>query len=208
MTEDWYLSLYGERCRTTGFFRSLDYCHHLPDAIKEQWISNGRQRIKIAIIGCSTGQEAYSYSLTCHSLDIDYEVHGFDVHDDRLEKAQKGHYPTEEEVINTHPSLINKVTLRSTAGFIYQNITFHREILKNTLFFQHDISISPLSSPYNVVICTNVLGQPQRGGRENAIHHVVQAVTEGGICLVNYGDQSGTIPYGLSKKINGILEKI
>lgn len=180
-----YLKIYGERDGTTAFMRSL---HQLPQAERiftEDPLGKRNELIEIAVVGCSYGIEVYSYAALCETHGFaHYSVDGFDVHSDRLEVAKIGRYG-----LGWDTDLVLKDN-RIKRGLVFKGrdkaLHIKKDLKKRARFFHHDISLEPLPILYDVVVCTNVLGQEQRGGRENAMKNLMRSLKYGGLIVQNY----------------------
>ena len=133
--------------------------------------------------------EVYSYAMMCETQGFaSYKVDGCDVHRSRLDEAVRGIYPVTPE----SRFAIDDYRLR--AGLAHhllidgwQRIIVDESVRRKTRFFHHDISIERLPQSYDVIVCTNVLGQPQLGGVREAMVNMLRSLKEGGVVVQNYG---------------------
>lgn len=191
MDERIYRHLYGVRDGTTSFMRSLNAMPEIERIFTEDVLNKRDDLLEIAVVGCSSGMEVYSYAMLCETNGFtNYRVDGCDVYQERLEESRRGWYHiwwgTERALTDTRISkgLAYKAKHKKyRMNFIYVS----EEIKNRAKFFQHDISIEPLPTLYDIVICTNVLGQPQLGDRENAIKNLLKSLKYGGLVIQNYG---------------------
>lgn len=188
MDEATYLDLYGARDPTTTFLRSLHCFPQVERIFKEDLFGKKEGFLEIAVVGCSYGHEVYSYALLCEMNGFkNYQVDGYEVHAGRLSRAREGElWWGMAEVSSDHriqQALEKKLLLEDNRGIV----VIHEDLKRKTRFFPHDISFAPLPREYDVLVCTNVLGQVQRGGRENAIRNLLTSLRRGGLIIQNYG---------------------
>ena len=132
--------------------------------------------------------EAYSYAMICETNGFaNYRVDGYDVHPKRLEVGRRGwyHFGWATEIALTDPRIKRGLAFKEHK--YGQDVVFIDRLVRDkTKFFQHDISLSPLPRFYDLLVCTNVLRQVQRGGRQDAIENLLRSLKEGGLVIQNY----------------------
>lgn len=189
MDEETYIHRYGKRDGTTSFMRSLS---HLPGVINlftEDPLRRRGSLLEIAIVGCSVGMEVYSYAFLCETYGFfPYRVDGYDIHEERLRAGEEGVYPI---WWGTMPALDDERIKTGLARVDHgphgeEVIRIEDTVKRNVRFLSHDISRAPLPQCYDVVVCTNVLGQEQAGGRREAVGNLFYSVREGGVLVHNY----------------------
>ena len=195
MTEETFTQLYGERGGTTCFMRSFSDSPTQVDALfRQDRLGKRFGGLAVVVIGCSTGQEVYSYALMCEAYRFrDYAVEGCDVNSSAIKYARAGACFLNWE----GPGIFDEFAIpreyyqiegkAPDAGHDGRKVTIADHVRAHTQFFQHDISLEPLPKRYDVVVCNNVLGQPQRGGRDAAVRNVASAVKPEGVIISNHG---------------------
>ena len=105
-------------CHFTRFLRLPTQFEALSGPVLDVLLKNRtRKALKVTVMGCSAGAEAYSIASVLRNRhpDLVFTVYGYDIDSDCISKARSGRY-TPEEVLN------NEII---TSGFI--NATFDRE---------------------------------------------------------------------------------
>ncbi len=113
--------------------------------------------IKIWVIACSTGEEAYSITILLEEylqkkqLDIDYKVFATDIDNSVIDVATKGIY--NENIISEVPAnLLKKYFLKKKDK--YQIVP---NIRKKIIFSKHDVLQNPPFNKIDLVSCRNML---------------------------------------------------
>jgi two-component system, chemotaxis family, CheB/CheR fusion protein len=142
----------------TGFFRDPEafatltglmpelLSHHPPD-----------QPLRIWVVGCSTGEEAYSLAMlvleqiaTSH-LRLQLQIFATDVDEDALQVARAGVYP-ESVQADVTPDRLRQFFIRENGHF-----RVAQELRKVVIFSRHDVLHDPPFSRLDLVSCRNVL---------------------------------------------------
>jgi chemotaxis methyl-accepting protein methylase len=150
--------------------------------------------IRVASVGCSTGQEPYSLLLSNWENKDRLKIDGFDSNTSSLEKAIKGEYQIDlagitgeyQDVENlglANPKEAYVITEKVIAGRKAHFFNF-TDTLKRRVFFQnHDIFESPLPEKYDVILLLNVLMHYKPKGRERILHNIHESMEDGGWLL-------------------------
>ena len=186
--------IFGRQLDLTGFRRSVDQIKSLEAIFKDDLLGKKGSRIEIAIAGCSTGQEVYSYALLCAASGYqDFQVDGYDLYEDRLDEGRKRWYGiywgTETELLGDQylrEGLAVVATTEEVEDGTTQKIHFSERIRWSVAFYQHDFSLRPFPKQYDLIVATNVLHQRQSGGRENAVRNLLRSLKKGGLFVQNY----------------------
>lgn len=183
ISEKLYQQLYGERGGTTDFFRSAQQFPRVLTIFQEDTLKKRETGLEIIVIGCSTGEDAFSYALLCETNGFkNYQVHGCDVETDRLRAAENGIVRLNWET----SSIFSEFGILPELYEVdpdSKKVTIKPKIREKCAFFYHDISLEPVPKTYDLVVCTNVLCQSQLGEKHNAIQNVYAAVAPGGIVI-------------------------
>ncbi len=184
----------------TYFFRSFEQkgFHGLQEIILNDALQKREKPFSIAIAGCSTGEEVYSYAMLCSEHGFrEFKVHGYDVHETRIRTAKKGRCaPTP---FNTRRLENPKYLTSPDTYFRYDNgyIQITRELRAHTDFFVHDLTKSPLPQPYDLIICTAVMQHLiyQGDDARKAATHLVQSLKpQEGILAIDHTIQGRVDP--------------
>lgn len=142
----------------TQFFREPEAFEALATEVLPNLLQKkGENIIRIWVIGCATGEEAYSIGILlreqCHKLNRFPRIQIFatDIDNQALEVARQGKYP---ETIATHISSERLERFFVKIGDKYQIVTEIRELC---IFSAHDIIRDPPFSRIDMVSCRNVL---------------------------------------------------
>ena len=195
ISEEKFTHLYGERSGTTCFMRSFSDSPHQAEVLfRLDRLGKRLGGLAVMVIGCSTGQEVYSYALMCEANGFkDYTTEGCDVTSAAITCARKGtcHLNWEgPDVFDTFaiPKELYRIEGKAPdESRDFRKVTIADHVRAHTQFFQHDISLEPLPKTYDVVACNNTLPQPQRGERDAAVQNVVSAVKPEGFIISNHG---------------------
>ena len=145
----------------------------------------------VAVAGCSTGQEVWSYALLCASNQFsDFKVDGYDLYEERLKVGRKGVYPAiwNYQQLFVEDKRIAPGLISVVQGTDTREMRFADSVRARVGFRQHDFSISPFPVPYDLIIATNVLYQKQEGGKKNALLNLLRSLKQGGILVHNDSD--------------------
>ena len=143
----------------TKFFRDQNAFEILKNEVIPKIVSNKlkEKTIKIWIVACSTGEEAYSITILLedylqkNNLDISYKIFATDLDDRAIEVATKGMY-NENIESEVDPEILSKYFIRKENKY-----QIHPSIRKNIIFSKHDILQNPPFSKMDLVSCRNML---------------------------------------------------
>ncbi|APH06163.1 CheR family methyltransferase [Bacillus weihaiensis] len=145
----------------THFFRDqevFNYLQHelIPNMVDENLVK-GRNKMRIWIAGCSTGQEAYSLAILFNEeiekrkIDMDLQVFATDIDRDSVKFASQGTYS--EQIVTTIPTNL-LIKYFDKDGSDYQ---VKREIRQKIVFAPHNmIKDSPFVN-LDMISCRNVM---------------------------------------------------
>jgi chemotaxis protein methyltransferase CheR len=143
----------------TYFFRHPEHFELVQRDVVPAVLRSGRSRMRALSIGCSTGEEAYSLSMTLSSLGLsDVAVLGCDVNRAALEQAERGRYGRRS--LRVGSPLLDRYLRPTSDSGVY---TVEPELKKITQFRYLNLG-SPTALPalgtsdgYDVIFCRNVL---------------------------------------------------
>jgi two-component system CheB/CheR fusion protein len=146
----------------TAFFRDAGVWQELKKialpALLARRAADG-DRLRAWIVGCSTGEEAYSLAIVFKEVlesmpehnACSLQIFATDLNADAIAIARKGHYP---------PTIASDVTSQRLARFFsLQNGGFlvDKSIREMVLFAQHDVILDPPFTRLDILLCRNLL---------------------------------------------------
>jgi two-component system CheB/CheR fusion protein len=143
----------------TNFFRDKEAFDVLKAKVFPHLLKgrSPEDNIRIWVVGCSTGEEAYSIAITLREyivregLDVKVQVFATDIDEDAIERARQGIYP---ESIAVDVSLE-----RLKRFFAKRGNTYHikKEIREMVVFASQDVIKDPPFSKLDLISCRNLL---------------------------------------------------
>ena len=152
----------------TRFFRYLDLF------IPIEMIIPSLQQPRIASVGCSTGEEAYSFVLWnwMHNLSVD----GYDVDKRRISVAKAGRYTIYERSDKQFflPENVKRNSYHLTPENVpsWYSVTFNDEAKSRLNFSVLDIINAPLPKTYEAIVLSNVLQHMDIEEKESTLEHI------------------------------------
>lgn len=142
----------------TRFFRDQEAYDRLSTKWLPELISKKDDRdLRLWVVGCSTGEEAYSLAIVCrecleqYDRSLDVKIFATDVDQNAIIQAGSGIYP-ESIAAELSPRLLNKYFFRRDEHFqIVRNI---REMV---VFAQHNLIKDPPFTSIDLISCRNLL---------------------------------------------------
>ncbi|WP_108869720.1 CheR family methyltransferase [Aquimarina aquimarini] len=163
----------------TSFFR--DYSAYdviekevIPDLIEKK--NKNSDRIKIWVIGCSTGEEAYSLAILLEEYltlkkynNLEYKIFATDIHQKSIDIASQGIYTTTNSDISQER--LGKYFLEKDG---YYHISPY--IRQKIIFSKHDVLKDPPFNKVDLISCRNMLIYMENTLQRRVlatIHHVL-----------------------------------
>lgn len=141
-----------EMFRDPGFYKALNM-QVLP------YLST-YQHIKLWSAGCSSGEEAYSFSVLLHLAGLAKKafIYGTDVNTEVLNEARKGIYTLSKIKSYTDNYKLTGLPGSLTDYFtiMYGAATIHTELRQNTLFSIHNLISDTVFNEFQIISCRNV----------------------------------------------------
>jgi two-component system, chemotaxis family, CheB/CheR fusion protein len=145
----------------TGFFRDPAAWEDLRDALTPELLaqSGAGRRLRAWVIGCSTGEEAYTLAMVlkeaCDALPVPdsctVQIFATDLSVDAIAVARKGHYPARiAEAVS--PTRLARFFDAEGDGFRVSKV-----IREMVLFAPHDVIIDPPFTRLDILCCRNLL---------------------------------------------------
>ena len=142
----------------TSFFRDKEAFESLEEYVgKIVQAKRKTETIRIWVVGCATGEEAYSIAILLHKLLKKYEkecgvqIFATDIDEKAIMKARKGVYPA-HTLTEMPKELIEQYFLQK--GNDYELIKAIRSMV---LFSKHDITNNPPFLKLDMITCRNLL---------------------------------------------------
>ena len=144
----------------TKFFRDEKAFKILQKNIIPNIVNNKKTRnepIKIWVLACSTGEEAYSIAILFEEYlekinsKIAYKIFATDIDERGVEKAARGFYP-ENIASYIDPKRLDNFFIKKDNGY-----QISPKIRKNIIFSKHDVLENPPFSKMDLVSCRNML---------------------------------------------------
>lgn len=191
----------------TKFFRDTEAFEELQSMVLPPLVAGKKsgESLKLWIIACSTGEEAYSIAILLHEYltglklpeDIAIKIFATDIDDSALEVASKGIYP------DTIANDISKERLEKY--FIKEGNTYRITpiIRKMVVFANHNVLKDPPFSKVDLLSCRNMLIYMSTELQKNILRTIHFALNPGGYLFMGPSENIGTLKDGmkeLSKK--------
>ncbi|MDO9471177.1 MAG: chemotaxis protein CheB [Nitrosomonas sp.] len=145
----------------TSFFRDTAVWQQMADFTLPELLARQttEQKLRAWVVGCSTGEEAYSLAILFNevvqrlSLHHDYTLQIFatDLNPDAIATARRGLYPTS---ISADVSAERLARFFSAYDKYYQ---INKNIRDMVLFAQHDVVLDPPFTKLNLLSCRNLM---------------------------------------------------
>src|SRR3989338_4327630 len=196
----------GERKITPGFtsfFRDLYMHSTIIYSIIPDYKAKQKKPIKIASVGCSTGEELYSLVLANWESRYELEFHGYDAYEPRIARARKGEYVLKAEpnaATKTGPfwepvkryanqelgieipsELVEVIKEDETK----ERIKITEEVKQRVSFSIHNFLDAHLPQKYNVICLQNVMNHLSPEEQETALNNIYESLEDGGWLLVD-----------------------
>ncbi len=166
----------------TSFFRDKKPFERLKEILPElEQSKQGDKTIRIWSAACSSGQEAYSISITMGEYlktkpGLKYEILGTDISKDILKKAERGEYNQFE--------IQRGLTIQQMVEYFEQDGQNWRikQHIRNNVKFQEGNLLRPLSYPgkFDIVMCRNVLIYFDSTTKAQALNNIASKINKGG----------------------------
>ena len=145
----------------TSFFRDPDVWKELKDAVLPLLLARSGDRtcLRAWVVGCSTGEEAYSLAMifnevvselpaaTGHSM----QIFATDLSADAINAARKGHYPA-KIAADIDAARLARFFSAQGDGYLVD-----KQIREMVLFAQHDVIIDPPFTKLDLISCRNLM---------------------------------------------------
>ena len=146
----------------TAFFRDADVWQELKETALPALLARraaDNLRLRAWVVGCSTGEEAYSLAIVFREViesmpehnACSLQIFATDLNADAIAAARKGHYPATIAANVTSQRLARFFSVQA-GGFLVD-----KSIRETVLFAQHDVIIDPPFTRLDILSCRNLL---------------------------------------------------
>jgi len=173
----------------------------IPDIVEEKRSKN--QPIKIWVVACSTGEEAYSLAIlfdeyiSKKKYKIQYKIFATDIDGKSVDIATKGQYP---ENIATDISPDHLATYFTRKEGKYQ---IQPTIRKNIIFSKHDVLQHPPFNKMDLISCRNMLIYIDNTVQNKILASLHYALNKNGYLFMGSSESLGV----LNKNFNDVSSK-
>lgn len=177
----------------TSFFRDSGVFDTLRNAVIPDLVQAhaSDQPIRIWIVGCSSGEEAYSIAILFSEVmalskpATKLQIFASDVDEDAVATAREGFYP-ETIKADIEPERLSQFFIKEDNGY-----RVSPEIRSSIVFTVQDVLADPPFSRIDFVSCRNLLIYLDSGGQAKAISLFHFALRAGGILLLGSSETAG-----------------
>jgi two-component system CheB/CheR fusion protein len=176
----------------TSFFRNpetFDFLERkiLPELVRRR----GDDPLRFWVVGCSTGQEAYSIAMTLveaaekAARTRKLQVFATDVNDALLEKARRGLY-AKSLVADITPLRLRRFFVETDGGY-----RVNKTLRDMVMFARQNLIADPPFSRMDLVSCRNLLIYLEASGQKKAIPSFHYALKPGGYLVLGASESIG-----------------
>jgi chemotaxis protein methyltransferase CheR len=168
----------------TEFFRTPSLYSAFQRVLMTQNYS--KSRLKVWVAGCSTGEEAYSIAILLNELDI-YKnslIYATDFNSVVVDEAKNGIYSKDR--VETYTDNFEKLGI-DYKKYFYKSMAYYevREfLLKNVLFFSHNLVSDGSFNQFDIISCKNVLIYFNQSLQERVFELFYESLELGGFLLL------------------------
>ncbi len=180
----------------TSFFREKQHFDYLKDILLN-WLSNGKQKIRVWSAAASTGEEALSIAMTIHEIlaerPFDYKILATDISSQVLARAQQGIY--DEAQMEKLPKSLRRrffipVRKGNNTGYrasdeLTQHIVYRRLNLSRPPF--------PMQGQLDIVFCRNVMIYFDEPTRNKLIGEIYRQLLPGGYLFTGHAESLSSL---------------
>jgi chemotaxis protein methyltransferase CheR len=178
----------------TRFFREEHHFAHLESyvrgLIERRRRADDRQRLRIWSAGCSTGQEAYTISLTLNAAfpelkRWDWKILATDIDTEVLKRAARGVYP-KSELAGLSPERVRLFEVDGESAAIPDEV-------RETVVFKplNLIGAWPMKGPFDAIFCRNVAIYFDKPTQTEMFGRFRSMLTEDGFLYIGHSENLG-----------------
>ena len=179
----------------TSFFRDPPVWQELKDVVMPALLARRRQeaRLRAWVVGCSTGEEAYSLAMIFKEVMTDLswaeshslQIFASDLSTDAINVARKGHYPKSIES-EVDPTRLKRFFTDKAGGFLINS-----EIREMVLFAQHDVILDPPFTRLDLLSCRNLMIYFNAALQSRLLPLFAYSLRPGGVLLLGGSETTG-----------------
>lgn len=170
----------------TAFFRDPSSYEDLEKLILPAILKNknANEPIRIWVVGCATGEEAYSVAISLlehlgpQAGRTPIQIFATDVSESSIQKARLGVYP-ESISQSVSPERLSRYFAKSGSGY-----KIHKSVRDLIVFSRHDVTKDPPFAKLDLVCCRNLFIYFELDLQRSVLHTLHFALTPSGILWV------------------------
>lgn len=117
--------------------------------------------IRVWDAGCATGEELYSLAILFHEENLLHKttIYATDINQKALACAREGiyHLPEIEAYFENYTKSGGKFSLHDYFHSRYNSAIFNRNLIKNVVFYPHNLATDSSFNEFHLIVCRNVL---------------------------------------------------
>lgn len=179
----------------TFFFRNQPQLDVLVSSVVPEIMNNpmkfNKNKLRIWSAASSSGEEAYSVSMTLHELvkpkypNLQFEIVGTDINFAVVDTAKKGIY-RDYSIRNTPPYYLKKYFKTVNGEYhldpkVKQNVTF------KILNLYDDMAMRAMTN-FDIIYCANVLIYFDMKSKIKVVSHLYNSLNKGGYLFIGYSE--------------------
>jgi len=179
----------------TSFFRDPAVWEHLGRVTLPELLAqhSGERKLRAWVVGCSTGEEAYSLAITFSEVvrrhssfeDFSLQIFATDLSREAIDKARRGRYPS---------AIAAEVSAQRLAQFFSahpDSYQINSAIRDMVLFAQQDVILDPPFTRLDLIFCRNLLIYFDANLQRRVIPMFHYSLRGGGLLLLGTAETVG-----------------
>ena len=179
----------------TSFFRDPDVWRHMAEVTLPELLTrkNDERHLRAWVVGCSTGEEAYSLAMVCsevigrHKIDSGFSLQIFatDLSREAIDTARRGRYPA---------AISNSVSAERLTRFFHRHgngYEINGTIRDMVLFAQQDVVLDPPFTRLDMICCRNLLIYFESNLQRRLMPMFHYSLRPGGVLLLGTAETVG-----------------
>ncbi|WP_062055595.1 chemotaxis protein CheB [Aquimarina longa] len=186
----------------TSFFRDRDAYEIIEKEVIPNLIKNKNEDsgiIKIWVIACSTGEEAYSLAILLEEYlqsknynDIEYKIFATDIDKRAINSASKGIYNNVGNIISTERLM--KYFIKKE-----ENYQISPYIRQKVIFSKHDVLHNPPFNKVDLISCRNMLIYMENTIQHQVLTTIHYALNQNGFLFLGSSESLGSLNHYFEK---------
>ncbi len=178
----------------TSFFRDAEAYEILKVKIQElleRKVKENDLSFRVWVVGCSTGEEAYSIAIILHEMMdhmqkyVEWQVFATDLDPDAIEIARHGVYP-ESIKADISPELLKNYFNNKDGQYIIS-----RDIREKVIFSVHDVTTDPPFSRIDLISARNLLIYLNSDMQKKILPFFYYSLNNGGLLFLGSAESVG-----------------